>query len=222
MRYKEFYQRPALTPDQVTRIFENISNPSVLVEDVNPNAKQQIQKSAITTAGNLNKLPKTAVQKFDEKVLELERKIEAKEFTPDQMNKISQYIEKYKKWGEKHPYLHAAILGALGVAATMVTGAAAGAAIIGFLSMVDGQLGGMAPHAAMAHGAVAGAASFALASILDWASEQPLVQNAGHWLGDVGKDVVTDIGKKAIQGGTQMAKSAPGTTAGVGDIAKIQ
>jgi hypothetical protein len=215
MRYKEFAYSTVLTPEQVTRIFENIDNPDVLVEGVNPQAKQQIQQSAKATAANLNKLPKGAVQKFDEKVLELERKIEQKEFTPDQISKINHYIEKYKEWGEKHPILHAAILGALGVAATMATGAAAGAAVVGFLGMVDGQLMGMTPHAAAQHGAIAGVASFALASILDWASEQPLVQNVGHWFGDVGKDVATDLGKNVMRGAAgNVAKSSSGAVAG--------
>lgn len=195
-----------LTPAQITRIFENIINPNVLLEDINPQAAAEVKQATNSTLQKINAIPAGAIQTFDQDVLQLEQKIMGLVKDPAEKQTILKYLARYKLWAEKHPVTQGAILATLSVIASLTLSPIAGAVAIGLLKTVDELVLGKKAHQAVGAGAIAGGLAWGIGKALEFASGTELVKSSAHWAADL----VSDIGKNLGRGVAGVARGAAG------------
>ena len=206
-----------LTPAQIGRIFENILNPNVLLEGINPQAAAEVKQATNSTIQKILAVPAGAVKTFDQDVAQLEQKIMGLIKDPAEKQTVLKYLERYQLWAKKHPVTQAAILATLAVIAVSVMGTGAGAIAIGLLKTVDELVLGKKAHEAVGAGVVAGGLAWGIGKALEFAAGTELVKSAAHWAADA----VGDIGKAGARGIAAGARGVAGVAAGVyGDTVK--
>jgi hypothetical protein len=195
-----------LTPAQITRIFENIINPNVLLEGINPQAAAEVKQATNSTLQKINAIPAGAIQTFDQDVTQLEQKIMGLIKDPAEKQTILKYLARYKLWAEKHPVTQAAILATLSVIASLTLSPIVGAVAIGLLKTVDELVLGKKAHQAVGAGVVAGGLAWGVGKALEFASGTEIVKSSAHWAADL----VGDIGKTIGRGAAGVARGVAG------------
>lgn len=210
MRAVEFltsHRAQDLTEDQIFRIFESMVNPDVLLEDINPQAAQQVKQAANTTLQRLMNLPPAQVEGFDEKLNQLQAQIAKKPLKSQHKTAIEAFINGYKRFARRWPLTQAVILAALGVVATLSGGAITGAIAVGFLKTVNDLILGKKAKQAVLGGVKSGILAWGLGEIIQMGLNSELVQSAMHWAGEGAEelahsalhgvgDVVTDVARE--------------------------
>lgn len=199
-----------LTPAQITRIFENIINPNVLLEGINPQAAAEVKQATDSTLQKINAISAGAIQTFDRDVAQLEQKIMGLIKDPAEKQTVLKYLARYKLWAEKHPLTQAAIIASLSVIASLTLGPIVGAVAIGLLKTVDELVLGKKAHQAVGAGVMAGGLSWSIGQALEFAAGTEIVKSSAHWAADA----VGDIGKAGARG---IAAGAQGVASVAGD-----
>ena len=206
-----------LTPAQIGRIFENILNPNVLLEGINPQAAAEVKQATNSTIQKILAVPAGAVKTFDQDVLQLEQKIMGRIKDPEEKKTVLHYLGRYQLWAKKHPVTQAAILATLAVIAGSIMGTVPGAIAIGVLKTVDALVLSKKAHEAVGAGVVAGGLAWGIGKALEFAAGTELVKSVAHWAADA----VGDIGKVGARGIAAGARGVAGVAAGVyGDTVK--